>query len=465
MEDKKLICFTNPMLFKLPALLKLQKIKAVSFLAVAASLFFVSVSTVQAAPKIQHWVTDNGVRVYFFPAHELPMMDLRVVFDAGAARDGGKAGVALLTNGMLAEGAGGLDTTAIAEQFDSVGASFSNSAHRDMSVMSLRSLTDKKLLDVATSTFKTVLNEPTFPKGAFDRERNRLLVGLESEKQSPQAISSNAFFKALYGEHVYANKSNGTVKSVKSITIADMKAFYKKYFVAKNAVVALVGDLNRKQAEALVNKVTGNLPSGSAAAAITPVKALAKADEQRIQFPSMQSHILVGQPGIKRGDPDYFPLYLGNHVLGGSGLVSILSDEIREKRGLAYSSYSYFSPMREAGPFIMGLQTKNSTVDEALSVLKETLTKFVNEGPTEKQLEATRKNLVGGFALRISSNSKIVENLASIGFYGLPLDYLDKYILNVESVTMTQVKDAFKRRLNVDKLVTVVVGDSSQPVK
>lgn len=419
------------------------------------------VCTIQAAPKIQHWVTDNGVRVYFFPAPELPMMDLRVVFDAGAARDEGKAGVALLTNGMLAEGAGGLDTTAIAEQFDSVGAGFGNSAHRDMSVLTLRSLTEKKLLDVALNTFKIVLNEPDFPVQAFERERKRLLIGLEAEKQSPQSISSRAFFTSLYGDHVYANKSNGTVESINALTIDDMKAFYKEYFVAKNAVVALVGDLSRKQAEALVNKVTGGLAQGSAAPAIAKVKALTKAVDKRIHFPSMQSHILVGQPGMKRGDPDYFPLYVGNHVLGGSGLVSILAEEIREKRGLAYSSYSYFSPMRENGPFIMGLQTKNASVEEALTVLKSTLKKFVKEGPPEKEFEATKMNLVGGFALKISSNSKIVENLASIGFYGLPLDYLDKYIAQVEAVTLEQVKDAFKRRINVDKLVTVVVGDNS----
>ncbi len=424
-----------------------------------------SVAASQAAPKIQHWVTDNGVRVYFFPAPELPMMDLRVVFDAGATKDGKKLGLALLTNGMLAEGAGGFDTTVIAEQFDSVGASFSNSSHRDMSVVSLRSLTERKLLDTALGMFKTVLNEPDFPEAAFERERKRLLIGLESEKQSPKVIAKLAFFKAIYGDHVYANKTNGTVDTVSALTVSDLKAFYKKYFVAKNAIVALVGDVSRAQAEAIVKQVTGDLSAGNAAPAIAKVKPLTAAKNVRIQFPSMQSHILVGQPGMKRGDPDYFPLYVGNHTLGGSGLVSILAEEIREKRGLAYSSYSYFSPMRENGPFIMGLQTKNASVEEALTVLKVTLTKYVNEGPTEKEFEATKMNLTGGFALKISSNRKIVENLASIGFYGLPLDYLDQYIENVEAVTLDQVKDAFKRRLDVSKLVTVVVGDSDQSAK
>lgn len=426
-------------------------------------LLLLSISfATQAAPKIQHWVTDNGVRVYFFPAPELPMMDLRIVFDAGAARDGDKNGVALMTNGMLAEGAGEWDAGQIAERFDGTGAVFGNSSHRDMSVLSLRSLTDKALLDTALETFKTVLTQPSFPKEAFERERKRLLIGLESKKQSPDAISSKAFYKALYGDHPYSQEATGTEETVKALSIADLKAFYEQYFVAKNAVVALVGALDRDQAEQIVNFVTNDLAKGQIAEKIKPVNDLASANENFIPFPSTQSHITLGQPGVKRGDPDYFPLYVGNHVLGGSGLVSTLSDEIREKRGLAYSSYSYFVPMRESGPFIMGLQTKNQSADEALAVLRQVLAEFVEKGPSQEDLNAAKKNLTGGFALRIASNGKIVENLASIGFYGLPLNYLDKFISNVESVTLAQVKDAFKRRINPEKMVTVVVGDSGQ---
>lgn len=415
-----------------------------------------------AAPKIQHWTTSNGARVFFFPSNALPMMDMRVVFDAGAARDGDKHGLALLTNGLLAEGAGEWNTGQIAERFDGVGATFSNSSHRDMSVFSLRTLTQKDLMDTALETFKVVLTQPTFPEDAFERERKRLLIGLESQKQSPQAISDKAFYKALYGEHPYAHLASGDVDSVKALAVDDLKAFYKQYFVAKNAVIAIVGDLNRQQATDIVENIMAGLAPGKASPALPKVGAITEAKKIEINFPSTQSHLLVGQPGMKRGDPDYFPLYVGNHILGGSGLVSTLSDEIREKRGLAYSSYSYFIPMREQGPFQLGLQTKNETAEEALAVLVEVLKKFVSEGPSEKQLVAAKKNLTGGFALKIASNSKIVENLASIGFYNLPLDYLDQYIANVEAVTLKQVKDAFKRRINPDKLVTVVVGDTGQ---
>jgi len=407
-------------------------------------------------------VTDNGVRVYFYPAPELPMMDLRIVFDAGAARDGDKKGVALMTNGMLAEGAGEWDSGEIAARFDGVGAVFSNSSHRDMSVLSLRSLTDEKLLNTALTTFTTVLTNPTFPEDAFERERKRLLVGLERQKQSPDAISDKVFYSALYGDHPYASETTGEIETVQAMTIADLKAFYQQYFVAKNAVIALVGALDREQAEKLVNDVVADLSIGSIAEAIPEVSKLDKADKIEIAFPSSQSHIMVGQPGIKRGDADYFPLYVGNHVLGGSGMVSKLFDEIREKRGLAYSSYSYFIPMRQQGPFLLGLQTKNESADAALKVLHDVVADFVKNGPSEKDLIAAKKNLVGGFALRIASNKSMVENLASIGFYNQPLDYLETFISNVEAVTLAQVKDAFQRRVNPDKLVTVIVGDTSK---
>ncbi len=427
----------------------------VSFIVV---LFFGLVNGVLATPNIQTWTTSNGARVLFVEAHELPMLDVRVVFDAGAARDAVTPGVALMTNAMLPEGAGNLNANELASRFEGVGASFGNSSHRDMSVFSFRSLIDKAWLDQAIDTFSMILQKPTFPKNAFDREIKRLLVALEQKKQSPDAISSENMYKAIFGDHPYALLPEGTPESAKKLRTEDLKAFYKKYIVGKNAVVAMVGDLTTEQAKKISEQVVGGLPAGAKASRLPAVKALTKAEMIKIDFPSSQTKILLAQPGVRRGDPDYFPLYVGNHVLGGSGLVSILSNEIREKRGLSYSSYSYFSPMRVAGPFIVGLGTKNESRDEALQVMRDTLRKFVAEGITEEQLIAAKQNLTGGFALRLASNKKIVDNLSAIGFYALPLDYLDQYINKVEAVTLAQVKDAFQRRIHPDKMVTVMVG-------
>ena len=167
----------------------------------------------------------------------------------------------------------------------------------------------------------------------------------------------------------------------------------------------------------------------------------------------------MGQPGMQRGDPDYFVLYVGNHILGGSGLVSQLSEEVREKRGLSYSVYSYFSPMRRNGPFLVGAQTQNSKVQQAIDVMRATLRNYIDQGPTQDELDAAKQNITGGFPLRISSNSRIVEYLAMMGFYRLPLDYLDRFVERVNAVTREQIHEAFQRRLNLDRFVTVVVGD------
>jgi len=430
-------------------------------------LFFVSMTALLggtaafAGLQIQHWTTGNGAHVYFVPAPELPMIDLRVTFDAGAARDGADGGVALLTNALLSEGAGGLDANQISERFESVGARFSNSAHRDMATIGLRSLSDGQYLEPAVETLTAIISQPEFPRDAFKRERSRMLIGLQQRKQSPGALADEAFYKAVYGTHPYAGQPSGTEKTVKALTAKKLRAFYQQYYVGRNAVIAIVGDLDRSAAEALAERIIGKLPAGKPAAQLPKVKDLAEAVEINIEHPSMQTHILIGTAGMKRGDPDFFPLYVGNHILGGSGLVARLSKEIREKRGLAYSSYSYFRPMRKKGPYTLGAQTRNASAGETLAVMRETLATFVTEGPSEEELEAAKKNITGGFPLRISSNKKIIDYIGMIGFYGLPLDYLDTFNAKVEAVTVADIKDAFQRRIHPDKMAIVMVGGNA----
>lgn len=422
------------------------------------------VQSAEAGLTIQHWTTANGARVYFVQAPELPIVDVRAVFDAGSAKDEGKGGVAQLTNGLLGSGAGDLNADQIADRFEGVGAQFSSNAQRDMAIVSLRSLTtDNNLLDPALDTLALVLTQPSFPAGDFERERRRMLIALRGEQESPEALAQKAFFRAVYGDHPYAAPPLGTEETVKALTRDEVMAFYKRYYVARNATIAIVGALDRKGAERLAERIVGKLPEGSAAAVVPPVKPLAEAKAEHIDFPSEQTHVLTGQPGVTREDPDYFPLYVGNHILGGSGLVSRINDEVREKRGLSYSAYSYFMPMRAQGPFIAGLQTRNSQAEQALTVLRNVLSDFIEKGPTNAELVAAKKNITGGFPLRLDSNGKIVENLAVIGFYKLPLNYLDTFNQKVDAVTTQQIRDVFKRRIGPERLVTVKVGGAAKP--
>jgi len=409
---------------------------------------------------IENWQTKNGARVLYVHAPQLPMVDVRIVFDAGSARDQGRAGLASCTNSLLNHGAGKWNTNALAERFDSVGAQFSNSAARDMAVLQLRSLTDAPLLEKAISTMTAIVNQPHFDKAELGRLRKQVLISLKNQLQSPGTIADKAFYRTLYQQHPYATPTAGELETVKAITRKDILAFYKQYYVGRNAVVAIVGALDKTEAKQIAERLVGNLPAGNRAPALPEVKALLQAKVVQDTYPSTQTHILVGQPGMRRGDPDYFDLYVGNHILGGGGFGSRIMKVIRDENGLAYSAYSYFLPMREDGPFVMGLQTKNESRDQALSLLDKTLREFIEQGPTEDELLHAKKNITGGFPLRIDSNRDIVEYIAMLGFYDLPLDYLNTFNSKVNAVSLESIKDAFARRVDPGKLLTVTVGQS-----
>lgn len=426
-----------------------------------ATMLLLFGSAAVAAPPIEHWALANGARVYFVRAKELPLVQLRVVFDAAGARDPvGKAGTALMTNALLRQGAAGLSADEIANGFERLGAEFGNSSERDMAILELRSLTDPKLLDPALDLFAKVIGRPTFPEDALERERARGLIGLQRDNQQPGVIAEKAFWRNLYQGHPYANNPLGTEESLRAISRADLAAHHARYYNGSNAWLAIVGDVTTAQAKSIAERTLGGLPRGEPASPLPPAP---KNPGQQviINFPAQQSHVRVGHPGIRRSDPDFFPLVVGNYTLGGGGLVSRLSNEVREKRGFSYSAYSYFLPMRAEGPFDVGLQTKNAQRDEALKVARQVLADFVEHGPTEQELNAAKKHLTGSFPLRIDSNRKIAENLAFIGFYGLPLDYLDTFIASVEAVTAEQVRAAFKRHVRPQDLITVIVGGSS----
>ena len=429
-----------------------------SFRALCAAFALAVAGPLAAAPDIQEWSTANGARVLFIAADALPMVDVQVVFDAGSARDGTAFGLAQLTNALLEEGAGERDADAIAATFEGLGARLSSGAQRDMATVSLRSLTDPELLEPALELFTSVVSEPTFPADAFARVRGQMQVVLQAEQQSPGDLASKAFYRALYDDHPYGNPPNGTAESLAALTRDDVAAFFARYYVARNALVAIVGDLDRAAAEALAERVTAGLEAGDKAPDLPPVPKLQVPIDVHIDHPSAQTHVLLGQPGMHRGDPDYFALYLGNHALGGSGLVSRLNEEVRQKRGLAYSVYSYFVPMRRDGPFQMALQTRSDQAGEALAILRDNLARYVAEGPTAEEFAFSKRNVTGGFPLRIDSNGKLIGYLAMIGFYALPLDYLERFIERVEGVERDQVIDALARRLDPDRLVTVTVG-------
>ncbi len=430
-----------------------MRINLWSFLFLAVFCFNVS-----AAAKISQWQTQQGVPVYYVQTEGLPLVDIRIVFDSGSARDGKQHGLASLTSTLLNASAGQWSADEVLQRFEGVGAQYSTGVSQDMAWMSLRSLTDKEFLEPALQTLQVLLTQPAFNIEDFERDKNRTLAALKQRMESPAQIASQAFFKALYPQHPYGNPVDGTMGSVEALTANDVKAFFKRYYVAANAMVVIVGDLTPAAAKHRAEVLTASLPLGQKPESIPDIVQSNQAGLQHIDFPSTQTHVLAGLLGMNVKDPDYFDLYVGNHILGGGGLVSLLFEEVREKRGLAYSAYSYFAPFLKPGPFVMGLQTRNDQTEQALAVMKSTLEDFIKAGPTPEQLTAAKNNITGGFAMRFDTNSKLTGYVAMIGFYQLPLDYLETFQQQVEQVTVESVKSAFVRRVNSKDLTLITVG-------
>ncbi|KPJ67689.1 MAG: hypothetical protein AMJ43_03375 [Coxiella sp. DG_40] len=407
---------------------------------------------------IQHWVTTNGAQVLFVETHTLPMLDIQIAFNAGSARDNEQYGLAQFTNAMLEEGTKTLTADQIADAFDKVGAEFNASVNKDMAVVSLRSLTHKNLLNSALSTFAEVLTQPAFPEHAFQRVQKQILSAIAVQQQQPLVVANNAFWKELYGNLPYGHSVLGTSQSVQVLSPRDLQTFYQNYYVAKNAVITMVGNVTMEEAKAIVERVVAKLPSGEKAAKLPVISVSNSAKTKHINFPSMQTNVLIGQIGIARDDQDYFPLLVGNFILGQSPLTSELFKEVRNKRGLAYSIGSGFATLQTQGPFYIVLQTRTDEAEQAIKVVKETLAKFVEHGPTEKQLDAAKQSIIGQFPLQLANNDKILSVLTLIGFYHLSLDYLDTYCSKISAVTWEQIRDAFERHIQLKKLVTVTVG-------
>ncbi|CAG2156195.1 hypothetical protein LMG26411_05164 [Cupriavidus numazuensis] len=416
-----------------------------------------------AAIPIEHWTASTGAQVFYVHSPSIPMLDINVDFDAGSRYDpSGKAGLATLAAALLDKGAAARngqparDEAQIADAFADTGAVFGGAAGGDRGGIGMRTLTAQPELDQSVALAMQLIQAPTYPDAVVGREKQRLISAIREADAKPGVIADKALAKAMYPGHPYG--VSATPASVESISRDDIVKFWRDNYGASRAVITLIGAIDRKQAEAIAEKLTNGLPPGSAAPTMPQVQMTIPASEQRVPHPAQQAAVVTGQPSMARGDPDYFALLVGNYVLGGGGFSSRLTDEVREKRGLTYGVDSYFAPSKQAGPFGISLQTKKEQTNEALALVRQVLTRFVNEGPTEAELKAAKDNLVNGFPLRIDSNRKLLTNVANIGWYGLPLDYLDTWTGQVGKVTRQQVQAAFQRHVHPNAMATVIVG-------
>jgi zinc protease len=420
-----------------------------------------------AAVPIEHWTLPSGAKVYLATTDALPIVDVQIDFDAGSRRDPpAQSGLAGVTAGMVEKGvrANGsdpaMDQNALGEAWADLGASFDASAGSDRMSFSLRTLSEPALLGKAVQLAAREIGEPAFPEDVWQRERERLNASIREANTKPATLAARTFAQLVYGDHPYGLDT--TEATLARIDTAAMRQHYGQLIQPCRAKLSIVGAVTRAQAETIANTLLSRLPTpASGCAALPPVSEvapLAAAKDVRLPFESAQAHVWIGQPGYARRDPDHFALTVGNYILGGGGFVSRLTEEVREKRGLAYSVYSTFSPGLHAGSFRIGFQTRPDQAADAVKVSREVLASFVAEGPTAAELKAAKDNLIGGFPLLLDSNRKLLGNVSNIAWNDLPLDYLETWTARMNAVTAADVKAAFARKLQPDRMVTVVVG-------
>ena len=404
------------------------------------------------------WHTKNGAQVIFYQAMEVPMIDISVAFTAGSAYDGPAFGISALTTKLLNQGSRGININAMAKQIAATGAQFEATSNKDMVVLNLKSLAAPNNLKKATELFSTLISHPDFPVASFAREKKQQLMSIAQSQESPDEVANQTFFRLLYKKHPYGHPSIGDRETVNLLTIEQVHHFYNQFFVASNAVVVLVGAIDQSTAEQLAETLTKDLPKGHPAPAIPTTEALTEEINVEVPFATSQTILRLGQLGIDHQNSNYFPLQVGNYILGAGTLVSRLAQELREKRGLTYGVSSQFSPIPGKGPFLISFSTRHRQAKNAIKLAREVLASFVKTGPNEAELLAAKQYLTGSFPLSMNSNRSIANMLLKIAIYHLPNDYLQTYIDHINAVTTEEIKKAFQQVIAPDKLLEVAVG-------
>lgn len=423
---------------------------------------------VQAAPLVDRWALPNGAQVALVSSPGIPMLDIRVDFDAGSRRDpvelAGLASAAALVSqaGLGAMGqAPALDENQVTERWMDLGAQWRVGAGADRLSASLRTLSDPSVLPQAVALAARQLAYPrwetAYAQPLWQRERDRIVTAWTEASTQPAVMAARRFATAVYGTHPYGQEA--TPQTLARITLADMAAYWQRHVQACHARISLVGDVSRTQAQAIAAELLAGLPKTcTVLPSIPEVAPLPQASHLEVPLPAAQAQVLLGQPGYRRDDPDFLPLLVGNYILGGGGFVSRLTTQVREQRGLSYSVYSYFAPGQHAGAFTVGLQTRPDQAQQALDVARDVVTRFVANGPTEAELQSAKTYLVNSFALRLDTNRKLLDNVANVLWFGLPADYLQTWTQTVQQVSRADVAQAFARVLQPERMVSVVVG-------
>ena len=421
-----------------------------------------------AVLPIQEISLSNGTKAYLIQTNALPMIDIEISIDAGSRYDPkNQSGLAALTAAMLTRGiswqSGTLNEAQQADAIAELGASISASASGERTIVRARSLSKPELFNPLLQLLVASVSKPIFDQSILMREKQRVSSAIQEGDTKPEVVLQKRFRQAVFGNYPLARSSS--IESIAAIQEGDLKRFHQDFYRQDRVIVNLVGNIDHAGAKQIAEQIIGALPAKGPTIPVLPPLERSPIEPEaqrviRIPFQTQQTHIAMGMTAIPRDNPDYFPLLVGNYVLGGGGFVSRLVGEVRDKRGFAYSVFSYFQPGRDTGTFEAGLQTRNDQADQALKVLQETVARFIEDGPSEAELAAAKANLINGYPLRLDSNRKLLDNLSAITWNQLPLNTLDIWTQHVAAVKKDDVRNAFKRHLDMRRMISVLVGSA-----
>lgn len=432
-----------------------------------------TLTTAYAQPKIESWSLENGAQVYWVQNQSLPILDVQVAFDGGRSLDPADK-VSLATQMAMMSDKGieagldvgqspALDENQLTDAWLNLGANFDVSAARDELTYTLRTLSYPEVMPAAVMLASRVISSPSFPENVLERDQERMVATLKESLTQPASIASRTFSELVYGGHPYGQQTQE--ETILAVSVKDLRDYHASTILPCRARISIVGDVTRPQANAIATSLLAHLPQENKCSSLPKVgavPALKHAVNENVPFNAAQAQIYIGQPGIKRSDPDFITLVVANHILGGNGFSSRLMQEVREKRGLTYGVYSSFSPGKEAGAFVINLKTRPDQAKEAAQVAMTVLKDFVQNGPSQEELIAAKANLLGGFPLMFDSNQKLLAQVANIARNDLPLDYLEQWPQLVEAVTAEQIQAAMQKVIQPEQMVTVILGAESQ---
>ena len=428
-----------------------------AFAAVVLCALFLVAALPARALEVQRVVSPGGLEAWLVEDHKVPVVAVEFLFRGGSSVDpAGKPGLANLTAGLLDEGAGDLDSQAFAQRLQDDAITVSFSVTPDSFNGSLKTLTEHQ--DAAIELMALALTRPRFDAEAIERVRNAVIGEIRTQQADPSKVARRAFYARLFPDHPYGRDDQGTLESLPGLGADDLRGFVAHHLTRDRLLVAVTGDIAPGQLGEVLDRLFGSLPADGAAVEVPETTPAHAGETQVVARPIGQTIILMGQQGLKRADPDWFPAYVMNYVLGGGGFSSRLTEEVREKRGLSYGVYSYLYPYDHAALVIGGGATVNAKAGQALALMKQEWARMAAGGITAKELADAKTYLTGSFPLQFTSAAAIARTVLEVQREKLGLDYLQRRDSLIEAVTLDDVARVAKRLLDPAKLTTVVVG-------